>query len=58
MFLLSINQQPIKHLRTPAFGRGNRNEPTVSELQRLYDEAKRVGHKAIMPALENSLSSA
>jgi class 3 adenylate cyclase/tetratricopeptide (TPR) repeat protein len=41
-----------------AFGGGDRDEPTFSELQRLYDEAKLVGHKVIMPALENALSSA
>jgi tetratricopeptide (TPR) repeat protein len=41
-----------------AFGRGNRDESTIRELQRLRDEANRVGFKAALPALEEALSKA
>ena len=41
-----------------AFGRGNRDEATIRELQRLRDEADRTGFKAALPALEEALSAA
>ncbi len=41
-----------------AFGRGNREDPTMQELQCLRDEAERVGLKLALPALEAALSSA
>ncbi len=40
-----------------AFGRGKRDDATVQELQRLHDEAKRVGLELAVPALEKALSS-
>jgi tetratricopeptide (TPR) repeat protein len=40
-----------------AFGRGNRDEATMQELQRLRDEAERVGLKLAMHALEEALAS-
>ncbi len=39
------------------FGRGNRDDATTQELQRLRDEAERVGLKVAIPALEEALSS-
>jgi tetratricopeptide (TPR) repeat protein len=41
-----------------AFGRGDRDEATIRELERLRDETKRIGFKAALPALEQALSSA
>ena len=40
-----------------AFGRGKRDEATMKELQRLGNEAKRVGLEVARLALENALSS-
>ena len=40
-----------------AFGRGNRDDATMQELQRLRDEADRVGIKFAMHALEEALAS-
>jgi class 3 adenylate cyclase/tetratricopeptide (TPR) repeat protein len=40
-----------------AFGRGKRDETTMKELQRLYDEAERAGLTVAMPALEKARSS-
>jgi hypothetical protein len=40
-----------------AFGRGKRDETTMKELQRLEDEAERVGLKVALPALEKARSS-
>jgi len=40
-----------------AFGRGKRDETTMKELQRLYDEAELVGLKVAIPALEKARSS-
>ncbi|MFQ6024415.1 MAG: tetratricopeptide repeat protein [Acidiferrobacterales bacterium] len=40
-----------------AFGRGKRDETTMKELQRLDDEAERVGLKVAIPALEKARSS-
>ena len=39
------------------FGRGNRDETTIRELQRLRDEVKRVGLAVAIPALDKALSS-
>ena len=41
-----------------AFGQGSHSEVTVGELQRLYDEAHRVGLRVAVPALEEALTSA
>jgi len=40
-----------------AFGRGNRDDTTMHELQRLRDEGERVGRKAAIQALEEALAS-
>ncbi len=40
-----------------AFGRGNRDDATMQELQRLRDEAERVGLMVAISALEEALSS-
>ncbi len=40
-----------------AFGRGNRDDATMQELQRLRDEAERVGLKLAIRALEEALAS-
>jgi hypothetical protein len=40
-----------------AFGRGKRDDATVTEIQRLRDEAKRVGLGPALPALEEALSA-
>ena len=40
-----------------AFGRGSRDNATIGELQRLLEEAKRVGLRVAIPALEKALSS-
>ncbi len=40
-----------------AFGRGSGDEATMQELQRLRDEAERVGLKGAIPALEEALLS-
>ena len=40
-----------------AFGRGNRDDATMQELQRLRDEAERVGLKVAIRALEEALAS-
>ena len=39
-----------------AFGRGKRDDATMQELQRLRNQAERVGLKVAIPALENALS--
>jgi hypothetical protein len=39
------------------YGRGKRDDATVQELKRLRDEAKRVGLKNALPALEQALAS-
>jgi len=39
-----------------AHGRGNRDEATMTELKRLYDEATRVGLKLVLPSLEAALA--
>ena len=39
------------------FGRGARNETTINELQRVLDEAKRVGLEMAIPELEAVLST-
>lgn len=39
------------------FGRGSRDDATMEELQRLRDEADRVGLKIAIPALDKALSS-
>jgi hypothetical protein len=41
-----------------AFGRGDRGDITMHELQRLRDEAERVGLEVAIPALEEALSLA
>jgi len=38
-------------------GRGNRGQATIDELQRLYEEAKKVGLKLALPALKTALAS-
>jgi tetratricopeptide (TPR) repeat protein len=38
-------------------GRGNQDQATMHELQRLYDEANKLGLKVSMPALEAALTS-
>jgi len=40
-----------------AFGRGKRDDATVKEVQRLRDEADRVGLESALPALEDALST-
>ena len=40
-----------------AHGRGNRDQENVAELQRLHDEAKSIGLKFVLPALETALAS-
>ena len=40
-----------------AFGRGDHDDAIMQELQRLRDEAERVGLKVAIPALEEALSS-
>jgi hypothetical protein len=40
-----------------AFGRGNRDDGAMQEVQRLRDEAEHVGLKVAIPALEEALSS-
>jgi class 3 adenylate cyclase/tetratricopeptide (TPR) repeat protein len=39
-----------------AHGRGKRDEATMTELKRLYDEATRVGLKLVLPSLEAALA--
>jgi hypothetical protein len=39
------------------FGRGDRDDATMQELQRLRDEAEHIGLKVAIPALEEALSS-
>ena len=41
-----------------AFGRGERDKEIIHELQRLCDEAERVGFKIASPALEEALTTA
>ena len=41
-----------------AYGRGRREPELVAELQRLRDEAERVGLKMAWPALEEALKAA
>jgi hypothetical protein len=41
-----------------AFARGDRDNTTMQELQRLRDEAERVGLKAAIPALKDALALA
>jgi class 3 adenylate cyclase/tetratricopeptide (TPR) repeat protein len=41
-----------------AFGRGKRDEGTMSDLRRLRDEAKKLDLKTAMPALEEALAEA
>ena len=40
------------------FGRGKRDDATMEELERLLDEAERVGLKTALPALEAALGTA
>ena len=40
-----------------AHGRGNRDQTTMAELQRLYEQAKEIGLKLTLPALETALAS-
>jgi class 3 adenylate cyclase/tetratricopeptide (TPR) repeat protein len=40
-----------------AFGRGRRDDATVGAIQRLHDEAERVGMASTLPALDEALSS-
>jgi tetratricopeptide (TPR) repeat protein len=40
-----------------AHGRGERDQATLGELQRLYDQAKKIGLKLTLPALETALAS-
>jgi class 3 adenylate cyclase/tetratricopeptide (TPR) repeat protein len=40
-----------------AHGRGKRDQETMDELQRLYDQAKEIGLKLTLPALEAALTS-
>ena len=40
-----------------AFGRGQHDDATMQELQRLHDEAEYVGLKVAVPALQGALSS-
>ena len=40
-----------------AHGRGERDQATMGELQRLYDQAKEIGLKLTLPALEAALTS-
>jgi hypothetical protein len=41
-----------------AYGRGRRDEATMEDLQRVYEEAKRVRLRSVLPALEAAFSSA
>jgi hypothetical protein len=41
-----------------AFGRGDRNDVTMRELQRLRDDANRAGLMAALPRLDKALSAA
>jgi class 3 adenylate cyclase/tetratricopeptide (TPR) repeat protein len=40
-----------------AYGRGERDQATMTELRRLYDQAKEIGLKLTLPALESALAS-
>jgi tetratricopeptide (TPR) repeat protein len=40
-----------------AHGRGNRDQASMAELQRLYDQAKAIGLKLTLPALETALAT-
>ena len=40
-----------------AYGRGNRDQNTMSELKRLYDESKQIGLKSMLRGLEATLES-
>ncbi len=40
-----------------AHGRGNRDQASMTELQRLHDEAEGIGLKFVLPALEAALAS-
>jgi len=40
-----------------AHGRGNRDQASMAELQRLHDEAESIGLKFVLPALETALAS-
>ena len=41
-----------------AYGRGKRDDATMAEITRLRDEAKRVGFRLALPALDEALSAA
>ena len=50
-FVIARGRALAKH------GRGNRDQATIDELQRLYEEAEKVGLKLALPALKTALAS-